>query len=477
MRQRSEPSCRQWTAALVCAVALGGCQSDPSPLPPPPIASYGHDGWDPDDAAPSYGGVGAADIITPRDITPGDITPGDPAPPVSRDVPESLALGDGAPLPPPDGLGDAATGGMRATPEPGFPDTTDAPVAASTYVSRPFRWHASLSDAQADAREQGKLILALATRPGCGLCEQFKNRTAVAVQNELQQVAVGYAYDASPRGPIDARSMYRFAQRKLPRATLMPLVGFVTPDVTWVHGFFGARTMAQFVDDIALVRSSVPSLQRSRMPAPDGFDEGAPMAQAPPDAGGLPMSPPPPGYDTSTGVVDTLPSPGIDDTDHAAVGGMTGGTDTLPDVPPAADAPTEPVRSVPVSGTSPSHPWMPDAPPIAPVRASSSSDTSVLPPTLAAEAGPWGQERFRTAMSHMRGKRYGAAQSVLSDIMLRFPGTAVEREANKGTIAIYNAKRIDKAATAAERSQYEQRARQDLKGTIWRGLFDPAASR
>ena len=46
---------------------------------------------------------------------------------------------------------------------------------------------------------------------------------------------------------IDDESMHErlwgYVRSKLPGASLMPLVGFLTPDVSWVHGFYGSRSV------------------------------------------------------------------------------------------------------------------------------------------------------------------------------------------------------------------------------------------
>ena len=52
-----------------------------------------------------------------------------------------------------------------------------------------------IADAQADARAQGKMILAMSTKPNCGLCDKFKTQVVPQSLHRVQPVAVGYIYD------------------------------------------------------------------------------------------------------------------------------------------------------------------------------------------------------------------------------------------------------------------------------------------
>lgn len=136
-------------------------------------------------------------------------------------------------------------------------------------------WYRSFAEARSAARAQGKLILVASTRPGCGLCEAFRSQTAPACRDGLERVAVGYLYDITR--PEDG-SVDRTLRAHLPGARLMPLVGFVTPDLGWVHGFWGQRSVAEFQGDVALVARTRPAATFS---APPRAPTPAPRAVAP----------------------------------------------------------------------------------------------------------------------------------------------------------------------------------------------------
>ncbi len=168
-----------------------------------------------------------------------------------------------------------------------------ASVAASGEPSGGLTWYRSFAQAQAAARAEGKLVLVASTRPGCGLCETFRNQTAPACRGELARVAVGYVYDITR--PED-RSVDAALRANLPGAKLMPLVGFFTPDLAWVHGFWGRHDAGQFRADIATAARAVPRPTLAR-PVPPASRPARPPAPPPPaSAPAAPRAPacPPP---------------------------------------------------------------------------------------------------------------------------------------------------------------------------------------
>jgi hypothetical protein len=143
-----------------------------------------------------------------------------------------------------------------------------------------FRWTRTWSEAQAEARTRGCLVLVASTRRGCTLCEAFRNQIAAACASDLAPMAVGYVYDTDrPESALPDRVL----RTNLPRAKLLPLVGFLTSEGGWVNGFWGPRKVAQFRGDIAHARQQLPA-RVAAAPAPVAAPAVAPRATPPPQA-------------------------------------------------------------------------------------------------------------------------------------------------------------------------------------------------
>lgn len=341
--------------------------------------------------------------------------------------------------------------GSRAAPPAG-------PVAMAPTGG--FYWHTRLADAQAEARATGKLILVMSTKPNCGLCEKFKTRIVPQAVHRVQPVAVGYVYDITRP---EVAAVDRTLRGNLRGADLMPLVAFLTPDLRFVHGFWGVRTLAQFLGDIETAARIYPvssaSLQRVQAgpvlsavvneygepewsPPGDVWPEGEPepidaipgaptLAQAP-----EPVQPP------AAPVRTAAPEPVV--VAPAAV--------PAPPPPPAAVVVTEPAPYVGIQ-----------APIIEPPVES--------PPEPEAPVASWGDQALQSALADIRGGRFGSARSTLDRVQQELPDTAQAREAVRGCVALYNAKRIRNATSNSERSRYLARARRDLGSSMWGTLF------
>ena len=153
---------------------------------------------------------------------------------------------------------------VEPQPAPKLPGTPPTPTRARPKdkpVSRaePFRWYTRWSEAKAAAERQGKLILCMSTRPRCTLCNKFKTQTAPQCLRSLEPLAVGYVYQIfNPEKPgVDS-----VIRRNLPGATLMPLVGFLTTDMEWVHGFWGNQTVRDVQSHIRKTKAKNPQKTR-----------------------------------------------------------------------------------------------------------------------------------------------------------------------------------------------------------------------
>lgn len=100
-----------------------------------------------------------------------------------------------------------------------------------------LEWYRTLDEACAAARAQGKLVFVDSSRLACGNCRALVGRILPCdiVRDRIRAAAVGYADDCDSPDPRTWAMFGRF----LPNAVMLPLVGFVTPDLQWVTGWSG----------------------------------------------------------------------------------------------------------------------------------------------------------------------------------------------------------------------------------------------
>lgn len=112
-------------------------------------------------------------------------------------------------------------------------------------------WHSRIADAQAAARAEGKLIFITSTKPNCSLCTKLKERVVPQAWSELSKGCVLYVYDITrpESAAVDA-----LVRSNLKGAYVMPLAGFVTPDLQWRHGFFGGTHAQKLLADFETAR-------------------------------------------------------------------------------------------------------------------------------------------------------------------------------------------------------------------------------
>ncbi|MFM8979841.1 MAG: hypothetical protein ACKOSS_05195, partial [Planctomycetia bacterium] len=288
--------------------------------------------------------------------------------------------------------------------------------------------------------------------------------------------AVAYVYDIlSPESSrLDAAM-----RANLPGAVLMPLAGFLTPDLGWVHGFSGPRTTQEFLADIevaarmqprrtAVLRSaSGPALARVSFVNEFGETQWSQAADAwptPQDAlGGAPV----------LAQVPVLPS---------------AATPPPPSVPtvvvieppaPAAGASPDAVRSGGPVADPEAQEWSAPAPlPAAPVTASAEGlpapsplaapDPAASAPVTMSEAEA--RQALAQAYDLLRQGQFDRARDELRRVSRSLPGTPLAREADRGGAAVYHARRLAEASEA-ERMPLAVQARKSLAGSMWLPLF------
>jgi hypothetical protein len=317
-----------------------------------------------------------------------------------------------------------------ATPRPPPAAPPPAPTA-SPVVTAPatFGWVGTLGQAQSSARGSGRLIFIEAGRDACGNCQALRQRVIPdpVVQRELGAVSVGY-YDDVDRSP-QSRA-FQILTQNMPEAVDLPLVGWVTPDLRWVHGFSGRRDMASFRGEIAAARATYFRMAEANRPAADRALAGVPPAKSLPDAE----------------LTD------IGDPD----GGPAKAARPASSPPPAS--PPLPPMTAPRVGEPPSPP-----PPSTGSGASGSTPSATGASTPARDA-------MKRAAAALSSNDVTSARSLILQAKASAADTAEAREAQKGDVAVWNWERI-RSVGPEEAARLRAQAGKDLKGTVWEPLF------
>jgi hypothetical protein len=337
-----------------------------------------------------------------------------------------------------------------ATPPPA-PYRPAGPAVGVAAPARGFVWHSQLAEARAAARAQHKMILVGTTKPGCGLCEKFRHQVAPSANTQLSAVAVGYMFDLS-RPSADDVPLDRLLRTNLPGASLMPLVGFVTPDLQWIHGFWGPRDLNQFLGDIAVARRTYP-VHAAAAPAEGVVREIAFLNEYGETEWSLP------------GEVFPGPEDALGPLERLAVA-------------PAAPAETPVVADARPAPATPAPDWSanrvaavgrPDAAGPVTLPAPAPEREAPAPPSVRDES--WAEVLLAEALVQLRAGQFDQARAILAEVNHGLPGTEAAREADRGCVAVYHARRIHAAAPAA-RDRLRETARLNLARSPWESLFE-----
>lgn len=323
------------------------------------------------------------------------------------------------------------------------PSTSAAPPVA---YSREFVWAGSLDEARRIARQQGKMVFIETGRDACGNCQELKRKIipSAGVYSALGEVAVGY-YDDCERDPNS--EAFRALMAQLPRAMILPLVGFFTPDMRWVHGFSGHTDEAKFLGDIATAKSSFRRIAEADVPSTTREVAEAPAAATAP-AATLPVEATP----ADALATESLPADEIADV-----------TTMVAEVSAPAPAPAPEVAAV-VSPAAPIE--IPAAAaPAAPAAPSTPVEAPAPAPTT--DVREWARAELRRAAAALAAGDVATTRSILESVREKADGFPEGREADKGDIAIHAKSCLAKADSATVRAD----AAKALRGTVWADLF------
>ena len=81
------------------------------------------------------------------------------------------------------------------------------------------------------------------------------------------------------------------------------------------------------------------------------------------------------------------------------------------------------------------------------------------------------RDELKRAASALASRQYAEARSILSVVREKAKGLPEAREAEKGEVAIYNLRKIEKAGVSADADKFRATALRDLKDTVWMSLF------
>ncbi len=337
---------------------------------------------------------------------------------------------------------------VTATPPPTVTPYTPAAPRPLPSTSTGFGWSGSLREAQDSARAQGKLIFLESGREACGNCQYLKNEVipSASVSPQLGAMSVGY-YDDCDKTPYS--EAFNILQANVVGAGTLPLCGWVTPDLRWVHGFWGRREPGRFLAEIESARSAYQRMAEIARPASSLELGRLPSAGSLPDAELADVS----AELADDKMIETTPAAALD----PAADAPRLATAPAPTPAPAEVAATEPVAAAPSASTQ------------APIFASMSPSATAA--TAPVDTRTWVRDELRRAAAALAGRDYAEARAILAGVHAKASGLPESREADKGEVAIYNLRKIEKAGASADADKLRAAAQRDLKDTVWVSLF------
>ena len=324
---------------------------------------------------------------------------------------------------------------QQAYPQQAYPQQTRPPYpqAATPYAAQPsarpmpapaygggsFRWHTNFSEAAAQARREGKMILVGSTQPGCSLCTKFKNTIVQSAAGQVSPLAVGYMVNALVNDPV-----WGVLKRNLPTARLMPLVGVITPDMQWLAGFGGPPDQQKLMQALSTARGR--------------YRAAAAPQRAMPRVGGIRTT----AQLNEYGEVEWTPTGTLFPNPEAA-------SEEAPETTPLAAPAGEALAGEPDEAPTPKAPAL---------------------PAPGASTEDWAVMALETVHDQIRAGELDAAKATLAAVPARVKEGPLAREVAKGAVAIYRASEL--ARTEGPTSEaIRARARKSLRGSMWMDLF------
>ena len=117
-----------------------------------------------------------------------------------------------------------------------------------------LQWQTTLDAAKAAAKSANKIVFLQYGREACGNCRALAEQVlpSSGIKSRLGGMAVGLASDCD-KPDETVRNVLR---EKLPGASTLPFVGFLTADGLWIDGFSGYKDEAEVAAVLARVEKS-----------------------------------------------------------------------------------------------------------------------------------------------------------------------------------------------------------------------------
>ncbi len=163
---------------------------------------------------------------------------------------------------------------------------SSAAAAAHPYFDDrgTLEWYRSLDEAQTAARRTGKLIFIDSGRLRCGNCRTLIGDVVPSprVRERMARIAIGLSDEIDRPDP----RVMQILERGVPNAEMLPLVGFVTPELRWVTGWSGHMDVEGVCGYLAIAEQRWQQVQTFRartgaMPAPLSAPAQRPLSTEP----------------------------------------------------------------------------------------------------------------------------------------------------------------------------------------------------
>ncbi len=366
-----------------------------------------------------------------------------------------------------------------------------------------LEWYRTLDEAQAVARRTGKLIFIDSGRLRCGNCRSLISDVLPnpRVRDRIGRIAIGLSDEIDRPDP----RVMQLLDQGVPNAQMLPLVGFVTPELRWVTGWSGHTDPDSVCGYLSIAEARWDKVQKFR----------ATLAPTPTPASTEPKpTEPRPAARPST----SAPAPHRDDSGCELPGRAKGGvlgSPTAPVLPPKPEpqamrpAPSpspapERTPSVPVppiaaprptpSGTTPRSPVAPPSPGTLLSRmrtaaataqygevirlAETESPSPAERPeyeSLRQRAEGWVLKSMADAEAAARGRRFSEAMRTLTVLRAELSRTQCPAltDAERGERAIQCLVEIERGSPDSKGTPEEIRkqAYAEFRGTRWAALF------
>lgn len=335
-------------------------------------------------------------------------------------------------------------------------------------------WHATWAQASAAARRSGRLVFLDLGREACSGCRELVEQVlpSAAVRTRLARVAVGWAADADRQEPF----VLALRREHLPYASMLPMMGFVTPEGRWVAGQDGRIEVREFLGLLARAEAALAAQPAPRvadaaqeapaaLPPPRVRAPAPALAPRPPAAQHAPAPAPAPALAPVRSFAPAAEAPRISGLRLRFADGA------LPGDRPLAEEHAPAPMLAPAPAPAPARRATPAFPLPPPMPAGVSASVALAPTSGAVARAP--EPALEEALALARAGRRGEARARLEALRRQVPGTPAGREAQRGLDALGALDELVllQQADPARAEALREARRRALGDTRWAVLF------